>query len=50
MEIIDAPITSAIGVYNPIAAGIALMMEKHGAILTAPKKFNLFKSKRKNHE
>lgn len=36
MEIIDAPITSAIGVYNPIAAGIALMLQKHGAILTAP--------------
>ena len=36
MEIIDASITSKIEVYNPIAAGIALMLQKHGAILTAP--------------
>lgn len=35
-EVLDAPITSAVTVYNPIAAGIALMLERHGHVLTAP--------------
>ena len=29
-EVLDAPITSSVEIYNPIAAGIALMLEKHG--------------------
>lgn len=35
-EVLDAPITSAVGVYNPITAGIALMLKRHGHVLTAP--------------
>jgi len=35
-EVLDAPITSSVEIYNPIAAGIALMLEKHGHVLTAP--------------
>lgn len=35
-EVLDAPITSEVEIYNPIAAGIALMLEKHGHVLTTP--------------
>lgn len=35
-EVLDAPITSAVEIYNPIAAGIALMLARHGHILTSP--------------
>ena len=31
-----APTLSAVKVYNPIEQGIALLMEKHGAVLTTP--------------
>lgn len=35
-EVLDAPITSAVTVYNAIAAGIAMMLERHGHVLTVP--------------
>lgn len=35
-EVLDAPKLSAVKVYNPIEAGIALMLEKHGHVLTKP--------------
>lgn len=35
-EVLDAPALSKVAVYNPIEAGIALLLEKHGAVLTAP--------------
>ena len=35
-EIIDAPTLSAVKVYNPIEQGIALLMEKHGHVITVP--------------
>ena len=35
-EVLDAPKLSAVKIYNPIEAGIALMLEKHGHVLTAP--------------
>ena len=34
--ILDAPTTSKVKVYDPIEAGIALMLEKHGSVLTHP--------------
>lgn len=39
-EVLDAPITSAVTVYNAIAAGISLMLERHGHVLTAPPVLN----------
>lgn len=36
IEVIDAPKLSAVKVYNPIEQGIALMLEKHGAVLITP--------------
>lgn len=35
-EILDAATTSKVEVYNPIAAGIKAMLEKHGKVLTDP--------------
>lgn len=35
-EILDAATTSKVAVYNPIAAGIKAMLEKHGKVLTDP--------------
>jgi hypothetical protein len=35
-EILDAPTTSKVAVYNPIEAGIKAMLEKHGKVLTDP--------------
>ena len=35
-EVIDAPTLSAVKVYNPIEQGIALLLDKHGHVLTAP--------------
>ena len=35
-EVLDAPKLSTVKVYNPIEAGIALMLEKHGHVLTTP--------------
>lgn len=35
-EVLDAPKVSAVKIYNPIEAGIALLMEKHGDVLITP--------------
>lgn len=35
-EILDKPATSKVAVYSPIEAGITLMLEKHGGVLTHP--------------
>lgn len=35
-EVLDAPTLSAVKIYNPIEAGIALMLEKHGHVLRHP--------------
>lgn len=35
-EVLDAPKLSAVKVYNPIEAGIALMLKKHGDVLVTP--------------
>lgn len=35
-EILDAPTTSKVAVYNPIEAGIKAMLDKHGSVLTSP--------------
>lgn len=34
--VLDAPTGSKVGAYNPIEAGIALMLDKHGSVLTTP--------------
>lgn len=35
-EVLDVPKLSAVKVYNPIEAGIALMLKKHGDVLVTP--------------
>lgn len=35
-EVLDRPTVSKVAIYNPIEAGIALMLEKHGGVLTNP--------------
>ena len=35
-EVLDRPTTAKVAIYTPIEAGIALMLEKHGGVLTNP--------------
>lgn len=35
-EVLEEPVLSKVAVFNPIEQGIALLMEKHGSVLTTP--------------